>query len=117
MQLTLALWFKRTVPGHIFRGKYRLVKLVSKRAMETQVKEYQRQDKIMHLLRYPYLTVVSTFVMFSAYCYIILSTYHSALPLFDPWLESWKRSEGKNQFYMPRLSIFDDEILFLFISG
>jgi len=56
MQLSLVCWFKKTVPGHIFRGKYRLVKPVSKRAIETQVKEYQRQDKVMHLLRYPYLT-------------------------------------------------------------
>lgn len=59
MQLSLACWFKKTVPGHIFRGKYRLVKPVSKRAMETTVKEYERQEKVMHLLRYPYLTCVS----------------------------------------------------------
>lgn len=64
MQLSLICWFKKTVPGHIFKGKYRLVKPVSKNAMETQIREYQRQDKIMHLLRYPYLTTVSQFFIF-----------------------------------------------------
>lgn len=64
MQLSLVCWFKRTVPGHIFKGKHRLVKRVSKNAMENLVKEYERQDKVMHLLRYPYLTSVSIFSIF-----------------------------------------------------
>jgi len=56
MKLSLVCWFKKTVTGHIFKGKYRLVRPVSKKAMDSLVDEYKRQDKIMHLLRYPYLT-------------------------------------------------------------
>lgn len=58
MQLTLINFFKSTVPGHIFRGKRRFVKPVSKRAMETLTREYERQEQIMFLLRHPYLTLV-----------------------------------------------------------
>lgn len=58
MQLTLINLFKSTVPGHIFRGKRRFVKPVSKRAMETLTREYERQERIMLLLRHPYLTLV-----------------------------------------------------------
>ncbi|EDW62722.1 large ribosomal subunit protein mL63 [Drosophila virilis] len=57
MQLTLINLFKKTVPGHIFRGKRRLVKPVSKRAMDTLTREYERQEHIMFLLRHPYLTL------------------------------------------------------------
>ncbi|KAH8386490.1 hypothetical protein KR093_000792 [Drosophila rubida] len=56
MHLTIVNFFKKTVPGHIFRGKRRLVKPVSKRAMETLTREYERQEQIMLLLRHPYLT-------------------------------------------------------------
>ncbi|KAG4076315.1 hypothetical protein HA402_005758 [Bradysia odoriphaga] len=56
MQLSLVCFFKKTVPGHIFRGKFRLVKKITKGAMAAQVREYERQDKIMYMLRYPYLT-------------------------------------------------------------
>lgn len=59
MRLSLICLFKRSVNGHIFRGKDRLVKPVSKNAMETLVKEYERQEKNMLLLRHPYLTPVS----------------------------------------------------------
>lgn len=58
MRLTLIQLFKDTVPGHIFRGKRRLVKPVSKRAMETLRREYERQEQIMLYLRHPYLSVV-----------------------------------------------------------
>lgn len=59
MRLTLINLFKDTVPGHIFRGKRRLVKPVSRKAMETLQREYEREEKVMLLLRHPYLTVVS----------------------------------------------------------
>lgn len=58
MQLTLINFFKKTVPGHIFRGKRRLVKPVSKKAMDTLTREYERQEQVMLLLRNPYLTLV-----------------------------------------------------------
>lgn len=48
-----------SVPGHIFRGKYRLVKRVSKRAMEREMLEYERQDNIIQMLQRTYLTAVS----------------------------------------------------------
>ncbi|XP_055904190.1 ribosomal protein 63, mitochondrial [Eupeodes corollae] len=56
MRLSIVNFFKNTVPGHIFRGKRRLVKPVSKKAMETLTREYDRQEAIMLLLRNPYLT-------------------------------------------------------------
>lgn len=59
MRLSLINFFKDTVPGHIFRGKRRLIKPVSRKAMETLQRDYDRQEKIMLLLRHPYLTVVS----------------------------------------------------------
>lgn len=58
MHLTLINFFKKTVPGHIFRGKRRLVRPVSRRAMESLRMEYEREDKIMFLLRHPYLSLV-----------------------------------------------------------
>lgn len=61
MRLTFINLFKNTVPGHIFRGKKRLVKPVSRKAMETLQREYELQEKTMLLLRHPYLTVVSRF--------------------------------------------------------
>ncbi|XP_016939037.1 large ribosomal subunit protein mL63 [Drosophila suzukii] len=57
MRLTLINMFKKTVPGHIFRGKRRLVKPVSQRAMDTLTREYERQEQVMLLLRHPYLTL------------------------------------------------------------
>lgn len=60
MHLTLMCLFKKSVNGHIFRGKDRLVKRVSKNAMETLRNEYERQERNMLLLRHPYLTPVST---------------------------------------------------------
>ncbi|KAI9590346.1 ribosomal protein 63, mitochondrial [Glossina fuscipes] len=57
MHLTLINFFKKTVPGHIFRGKRRLVKPVGRRAMETLRREYEREEQVMLLLRHPYLTL------------------------------------------------------------
>lgn len=57
MHLTLINFFKKTVPGHIFRGKRRLIKPVSKRAIETLRRDYERQEQNMLLLRHAYLTV------------------------------------------------------------
>ncbi len=74
MRLSLVCWFKKSVPGHIFRGKYRLVKRVSINAMGTQVREYERQDKIMHLLRYPYLTPVSD--CFVCFVVVVFSLFY-----------------------------------------
>lgn len=62
MRLSLVCLFKKTVNGHIFRGKDRLVKRVSKKAMDTLVKEYERQEANMLLLRHPYLSPVRRFV-------------------------------------------------------
>lgn len=61
MHLTLINFFKKTVPGHIFRGKRRLVKPVSRKAMESLRLEYEREDRIMLLLRHPYLSLVNKY--------------------------------------------------------
>lgn len=60
MRLSVVQFFKKSVNGHIFRGKYRLVKRVSLQAMNTLQKEYEIQDRNMFLLRHPYLTPVSS---------------------------------------------------------
>lgn len=72
MQLTLINFFKKTVPGHIFRGKRRLVKPVSKKAMDTLTREYERQEQVMLLLRNPYLTLVCILTFKNIIKYYIL---------------------------------------------
>ncbi|XP_059607618.1 uncharacterized protein LOC132255550 [Phlebotomus argentipes] len=57
MRLSLVCLFKKTVNGHIFRGKYRLVKPVSRKAMETLRAQYNVMEQNMLYLRNPYLTV------------------------------------------------------------
>uniref|UniRef100_A0A6B2EFF0 Putative ribosomal protein 63 mitochondrial n=1 Tax=Phlebotomus kandelakii TaxID=1109342 RepID=A0A6B2EFF0_9DIPT len=57
MRLSLACLFKKTVNGHIFRGKNRLVKPVSKRAMERLRTEYDLMEQNMLYLRHPYLSI------------------------------------------------------------
>lgn len=59
MFITVANMFKKTVNGHIFRGKNRLVKQVSRRAMDTLEREYALQERNMMLLLKPFLSVVS----------------------------------------------------------
>lgn len=63
MRLSFVCLFKKTVPGNIFRGKNRLVKPVTYSAMEHLRQEFDRQDKVMELLRYPYLTRVSDLIV------------------------------------------------------
>lgn len=59
MRLTLICLFKKTVPGHIFRGKRRLVKEVKFGAMSQLIRDYERTERNMLFLRHPYLTTVS----------------------------------------------------------
>lgn len=61
MRLTLTLLFKRSVNGHIFRGKDRLVKQVTKQSMTTLIRDYEQQEENMLYLRHPYLSLVMTF--------------------------------------------------------
>ncbi|KAG5685113.1 hypothetical protein PVAND_014310 [Polypedilum vanderplanki] len=56
MQLTLINFFKKTVPGHIFRGKRRLVRQVTPKDIRQKIKEYEQQEYNMNLLMRPYLT-------------------------------------------------------------
>lgn len=66
MRLTCVMLFKKSVNGSIFRGKDRLIKPVSRRVMDTQIKQYEQEERNMLLLRHPYLTLVSEiFVIFS----------------------------------------------------
>lgn len=46
MHLTLINFFKRTVPGHIFRGKRRLVKEVTFKSMRSVIKDYQIAEQV-----------------------------------------------------------------------
>lgn len=59
MRLTLINFFKDTVPGHIFRGKRRLVKQVTKKSMNKLMAEYEMQERNMQLLKNPFITRVS----------------------------------------------------------
>ncbi|KAL1138770.1 hypothetical protein AAG570_008832 [Ranatra chinensis] len=57
MRLTLPFFFGMKLPnGHLFRGKRRLVKRVSHRAIETLKKDMQREEQNLFYLRHPYLT-------------------------------------------------------------
>lgn len=59
MHLTLINFFKKTVPGSLFRGKRRLVKKVTMKSMKQLEQEYQLQERNMLYLRHPYITFVS----------------------------------------------------------
>lgn len=59
MHLTLVNFFKKTVPGHIFRGKRRLVKQVTFKSMKQLITEYEMQERNMQLLKNPFITLVS----------------------------------------------------------
>jgi hypothetical protein len=51
MQLTLINFFKKTVPGHIFRGKRRLVKVVTQKAMKQQVRDYELTERVRNKIK------------------------------------------------------------------
>lgn len=87
MHLTLINFFKKTVPGHIFRGKRRLIKPVSKRAIETLRRDYERQEQNMLLLRHAYLTVVSIIknIFFLILTLFVHRRNHRVMP------KSWER--------------------------
>jgi hypothetical protein len=65
MRLTMIQLFKKTVSGHIFKGKYRLVKPVSANAKSILITQYELQEENMLYLRHPYLTKV--FILFLNY--------------------------------------------------
>ncbi|XP_070491379.1 large ribosomal subunit protein mL63 [Chironomus tepperi] len=56
MQLTLINLFKNTVPGHIFRGKRRLVREIKFRHIKKKLDDFQQQERNMSFLMNPYLT-------------------------------------------------------------
>lgn len=59
MRLSVVNFFKKSVNGHIFRGKHRLVKRVTPRSTASLIREYEQTEANMKLLLYPYLTRVS----------------------------------------------------------
>lgn len=58
MRLTVVNFFKKTVPGHIFRGKKRLVRPVTKTGMDNLIQQYEQEERNMLVLRHPYLSLV-----------------------------------------------------------
>lgn len=60
MHLTLINLFKNTVPGHIFRGKRRLVREIKFQHIKKKLNDFQQQESNMTFLMNPYLTAVST---------------------------------------------------------
>lgn len=70
MRLTLINLFRHTPNGHLFRGKERLVKKVTRRGMDNLIREFEQQEENMLYLRHPYLTVVS-------YCYYKYQVFYS----------------------------------------
>lgn len=59
---------KRRIPGNLYRGKNRIVAPIKYKDMERVRKSFDRQDQIMYLLRYPYLTQVSRM---GDICYVV----------------------------------------------
>lgn len=57
MHLTIVNLFKKSVNGHIFRGKYRLVKRVTPRAVQSLTHDYELTERNMALLLKPFLTL------------------------------------------------------------
>ncbi|ETN64402.1 hypothetical protein AND_003868 [Anopheles darlingi] len=56
MRLSVINFFKKSVNGHIFRGKHRLVKRVTPRSTASLIREYEQTEANMKLLLYPYLS-------------------------------------------------------------
>lgn len=56
MRLTALCFFKQKWAGNIYTGKYRHVRKVTHKAMEAIRVEFARQEKVMSLLRHPYLS-------------------------------------------------------------
>lgn len=69
MQLTLINFFKRTVPGHIFRGKRRLVRKVTEKEMNRLLNHYKVQENNMLYLKNPYITLVSSIIVVNWICH------------------------------------------------
>lgn len=64
MRLNLINLFRHTPNGHIFRGKDRLVKRVSKHSMDSLVRQFEMEEQNLLYLRHPYLTQVNLFDQF-----------------------------------------------------
>jgi Mitochondrial ribosome protein 63 len=63
MRLTLINFFGgQRIPGHLFRGKKRLVEIVTRKSMNQQIREFELAEANMLLLRHPFLTLVRTLV-------------------------------------------------------
>lgn len=58
MQLTIVALGLKRIPGHLFRGKVRLVKQVKLSAMNALVRDFEQTERNMLLLRHPFLTFV-----------------------------------------------------------
>lgn len=63
MRLTQLLFFKQKWPGNIYTGKKRCVKKVTFKDMVKLRDEYDRQVKVMTLLKHPYLTKVNPLII------------------------------------------------------
>lgn len=61
MRLTVVNFFRQRWPGSMYRGKYRFVPPVKLADINRIKEEYARQERVMVLLRNPYLSVVSKF--------------------------------------------------------
>lgn len=95
MRLTLICLFKKSVPGHIFRGKRRLVKEVKQGAMTQLIRDYERTERNMLYLRHPYLTLVSNINLHkTGHCEFIL--HANALTHRKNRLATQKISTNKN---------------------
>ncbi|XP_046739016.1 ribosomal protein 63, mitochondrial [Diprion similis] len=57
MRLTTALFRFKHPNGHMYHGKYRLVKAVTNESFRALRWDYEIEEQNMLLLRYPYLTV------------------------------------------------------------
>ncbi|XP_014251566.1 ribosomal protein 63, mitochondrial [Cimex lectularius] len=61
MRITVPLFLFKLPNGHLFRGKYRLVKRVTPKAVKLLKREFQIEEQNMFYLRHPYLTKEQSF--------------------------------------------------------
>uniref|UniRef100_U5EU22 Putative ribosomal protein 63 mitochondrial n=1 Tax=Corethrella appendiculata TaxID=1370023 RepID=U5EU22_9DIPT len=94
MRLTQFLAMKKHIKGHLFRGKYRLVKIVTPNAKQMLIEDYQQQEENMVLLMKPYLTLEQS------------SGHAKALKKGEKMMQKFK-DEAFAQKQRPNITIWD----------
>ncbi|XP_069679446.1 large ribosomal subunit protein mL63 [Periplaneta americana] len=85
MRLALLLFSRKGPPGHIWRGKRKLLKEVTPLARNNLRNDYVREEENMFYLRHPYLTIEQS------------CGHAAALNKKEEWLDNFRRIRLKQK--------------------